>query len=317
MPAAPTATQCLTAVAALVVAACSNSGTATAPSAPAVIATPPLSAADLEVAKVNGRSVWSSCVAEQARGMAAAGRSPEQLRAAALDQCIAFELLAQAAEAHGLAAAPEVGPAVRAAAANRLVALDFEARYRTPADLEDAVDVVMKRNEWRMHILELRSSTFARFVVPKEAAPEVDARAHQLSAKLADSLAGETGLFGVHLTEAAARIAAGSGIKLETADVKPTHKDDLVESYSAALYAIPAVGRSSPAVRTPWGWDVVLWTGGVEAKEHSREEIVSDLFPEIRRHQFQLWATQLIKQLGVHIELYQDVVAELDTGASP
>jgi len=171
---------------------------------------------------------------------------------------------------------------------------------------------VMQRNAWRMHIIQLRASTFARFVVAKDAPAEIDATARALAEKLAGELAGQTGLYGVHLTEAAARIAAGTGAKLETADVKPTHQDDLVEPYAAALYAIPEVGRASAAVRTPWGWDVVVWTGGVEPRERTRDELAAEMFPDLRRRQFQLWVTRLGKQLGLHIEVDQANVARLD-----
>jgi hypothetical protein len=175
--------------------------------------------------------------------------------------------------------------------------------------------MVMKGNEWRMHIVELRSSSYARFVVPKDAPPELDSRAHALADRLAAQLAGQTGLYGVHLAEAARRVAADSAIKLDSADVKPTHQDGLVASYAAALYAIPEVGRTSSAVRTQWGWDVVLWTGGIEARERTRAELVAEVFPELRRRQFQLWVTQLGKALGVHVEVDQANVASLDSGA--
>jgi hypothetical protein len=324
---------------ALAAAACgaSSSPVPVPPAASAVIATPRLTSDDTEVARVHGRPVWASCVQAQAgslgearargvgtpaapptgRGSApvgslAASRTPDQGRREALDQCIAFELLAEEAEARGLAAAREVGEATRTAAVNRLVETDFEQRYRAPDDLKQAIDIVMKRNEWRMHILELRASTFARFDAPAGAPPETDARAHALADRLAAELTGQTGLFGVHLSEAAQRIAAGSEVKLETADVRPTHQDDLVAPYAKALYAIPEVGRIAPPVRTQWGWDVVLWTGGVEARERSRDEVVAELFPELRRQQFQLWVTQLGKQLGVHIEIDQETAAKLD-----
>jgi hypothetical protein len=294
------------------------------PAAPTVIATPRLTAEDLEVAKVNGRPVWASCVAAQAGAIAAQvgaitapPRTADQQRQDALDQCIAFELLAQAAEARGAAAAPEVAVATRTAAVNRLVATDFEQRYRTAADLPQPIELAMKRNAWRMHLVQLRGSTFARFVVPKDAPPEREARAHALADRLAAELAGETGLYNVHLTDAAKRMAAGSDIQLETADVKPTHQDDLVAPYAAALYAIPAIGRIAPATRTPWGWDVVLWTGGVEPKETSREELGAEMFPELRRRQFQLWVTQLGKRLGVHVEIDQAAVGTLDTEGAP
>ncbi|HSS01864.1 MAG TPA: hypothetical protein VLM79_32625, partial [Kofleriaceae bacterium] len=273
----------------LLVAAAGCGAPPSAPSGPAVaaiVATPKLTPDDTEVARVNGRPVWSSCVAVQA-GAAAAGRAPDELRRSALDQCVAFELLSQAAEARGLAAGREVAEATRTAAVNRLVEIDFEQRYKTPDDLKQAVDIVMERNAWRMHILELRASTFARFDVPAGAPHDVDARAHALADKLAAELAGETGLFGVHLSEAAKRIGAGSDIQLETTDVRPTHQDDLVAPYAKALYSIPEVGRIAPPVRTQWGWDVVLWTGGIEARERTRDEVVADLFPELRRQQFQ------------------------------
>jgi hypothetical protein len=282
--------------------------------APPVVATPPLAADDAVVAQVNGHAVWASCVTTQAAGLAG---TVEQRRAAALDQCVAFELLAQAAEARGLAAAPEVTEATRSAMVNRLVETEFEPRYRTAADLKPAIDAVMAKNEWRLHVLELRASTFARFLVPDHAPPEVDAAAHALADKLAAELAGQTGLYNVHLTEAAARIDAGTTIKLDTSDVKPTHQDDLVVPYAKALYAIPAVGETSPAFRTQWGWDVVLWTGGIEAKERARDEVVAEMLPELRRRQFQIWATQIGKKLGVHIEVEQAALAQLDSGDEP
>lgn len=308
----------------LALGACGGSSgpTPTPPAAPIVIATPRLTTDDLEVAKVNGRPVWSSCVAAQSRMIAPASRTPtsrtiDQRRAEALDQCIAFELLAQAAEARGLAAEREVADATRTAAVNRLVETEFEQRYRTADDLKQPIELVMKRNEWRMHIIQLRSSSFARFTVPKDAPPELDARAHALADRLAAELASEAGLYSVHLGDAARRIVAGSDIKLETADVKPTHQDDLVAPYAQALYAIPEVGRIAPAVRTQWGWDVVLWTGGIEPKETSREELIAEIFPEVRRRQFQLWVTQLGKQLGLHIEVNQAAAGKLDTEGSP
>lgn len=335
-------------VAGAALAACGSSsgGSGAGPAAtraPEVIATPPMTADDAPVARVTVNrqrmidalrrahllssqtcgatgqdvtiTVWASCIAAQARTLATG--SDDDRRAAAKDQCIAFELLAQLAEACGLAAAPEVVEAARAAGVNRVVEIEFEQHTRTPADLAPQVDAMMKANAWRMHVLELRASTFARFVVPKDAPAELDARARALAERLAAELAGQTGLFGVHLADAAKRIAQGSGIELSTSDFRPAHHDDLVESYAAALYAIPEVGRASPAFRTPWGWDVVLWTGGVEARERSRDEVVSELFPELRRRQFQRWVTQLGKQLGIHIEIDEATVARLDTEGAP
>jgi hypothetical protein len=316
------------------IAACGGSSDAApaAPTTPVVTATPRLTPEDVEVATVNGRAVWSSCVAAQAATSERAerrdgrvsvppdpgdaARTPAQRRADALEQCIALELLAQAAEARGLAAAQEVREATRTAAVNRLIETDFEQRYRTPADLGAIVDAVMKRNEWRMRVPEMRSSTFARFLVPDGAPPGLDASARALAEQLAGELAPERGLYGLHLAEAARRIATGD-VKLETSDVRPMRRDDLVVPYGDALYAIPEVGRIGAVARTPWGWDVVLWTGGVEPQARSRDEVIAELFPELRRRQFQLWATQLGKQLGIRVELARDAEAQLDTGEAP
>jgi hypothetical protein len=313
----------------LAIAACGRSSPpasapAPAPATAVVIATPPLTPQDVAVATVNGRAVWGSCVTTQAsRGLAPANadaRSLERRRAEALEDCIAFELLAQAAETRGLAATNEVRDAERTAAVDRLIEAEFERRYRTPADLGPAVDAVMKRNEWRMHVPEMRSSTFARFLVPDGAPAGLDTRARALAEQLGSELAGDRGLYGVHLIEAARRIAAGGDVKLETAEVRPMRRDDLVVPYGDALYQIPEVGQIGSIARTQWGWDVVLWTGGIEARERSRDEVVAELFPELRRRQFQVWATQLGKQLGVRIELASDAEARLDTpetGAAP
>ncbi len=296
---------------------CGSSGSGTGPAAavPGAIATPALTADDAPVAQVNGRTVWASCITAQARTIAAgneAGNEAER-RAAALDQCIAFELLAQAAEARGLAAAPEVGQAVRSAEVNRLVETEFEQRYRRPADLAPQIDAVLANSPWLLRVPELRDSTYARFVVAKDAPAAVEARAHALADRLAAELAGQTGLFGVHLSDAARRIAQGSGAELETTGFRPAARDQLVDAYAAALFAIPEIGRASPAFRTPWGWDVVVWTGGSPAHERSRDEVAAELFPELRRRQFQRWVTQIARQRGIHIEVEQAELSRLDS----
>ena len=306
-------------LAAIALAACGSSGSGAgpgpAPAAPVVIATPQLTADDAPVARVNGRAVWASCVAAQGRAIAAGGE--DQRRAAALDQCIAFELLAQAAEARGLAGAPEVGEAARAAAVNRLVETEFERRYRTPADLAPQIDAVLARSPGLLHAPELRNSSYARFLVPTGAPAAVDAAARARAERLAGELAGQTGLFGVHLFEAARRIAEGGDVKLETTDFRLATREELVDDYAAALFAIPEIGRASPAFRTQWGWDVVVWTGGSPARDRPRDEVVAELFPELRRRQFQRWVSQLVKQLGVHIEVEQAEVARLDAEGGP
>lgn len=288
--------------------ACGNASAP--PPAPAGSATsliaPPASADDPVVAQVDGRPVWGSCVAAQVQRGAAT-------RAAALDECIAFELLAGAAEQRGLAAHPDVVDATRTALVSRLLAAGFEDRYRTPSDLGERLTKVLDANEWRLHRPELRASTYARVVVPeKDAPPGADATARELAEAIAAALRDQPGLSGPHLVEAATRLAEERGLEVEHQDVKASVREALVTPYADALFAIPEVGRIAGPVRTRWGWDVILWTGGLPALERTRDELAAEVFPELRRGYFQVWVNQLVKEHGLTIEIDQDRLATLD-----
>src|SRR5688500_1194279 len=104
----------------------SKSPSAPAPSGPpaSFIAAPARD--DVQVATVNGRPVWGSCVT----GQGARGATRDE----ALAQCIDFELLAQAAEARGLAVDPDVVLATRTALVSQLVAREYEDKYDGPED---------------------------------------------------------------------------------------------------------------------------------------------------------------------------------------
>ncbi len=274
-------------------------------SGPAV--SPAAAPGDVIVATVDGRPVWGSCVAAQA-----ARGAPT--RHAALAECIDFELLAQAAEARGLAGDPEVREATRAALVGRLVETAFEDRYRAPADLAQLVDRVVERYRDQLDKPELRASAFARVEVPKGAPPEADAAARALAEQIAGALAGETGLFPVHLREAADRRAAGAGLRITHGDFRAATREGLVAPYAAALFAIPEVGRIAAPARTAWGWDVILLTERMAPRVYTREEVAAEVFPDVRRQYFQLWVNQLARSLGVRVELDAARIARLDAG---
>lgn len=278
-----------------------------APAAPvASIVAPRASEADLVVAQVDGRPVWGSCVTEQT------GRGAPD-RKTALDQCIAFELLAQAAEKRGLAADGSVIDAARTAMVSELVATEFEARYQKPQDLGATLDTVLAKNAWRMHRPDLRTSSYVRAVVPPTAPPEVEARAKQIADAIAAELAGEAGLFPSHVRAVADRTAQGTGIAIHAEDVPLTPRTGNYEPpYLDALFSISEVGRVGKPARTTRGWDVVLWTGGLPPKESTRDELALEVFTDLRRAQFTVWINQLIKTSGVRIDLDQDRVAQLD-----
>ncbi len=287
-----------------------GSGSAQQPGGPLISAVAPRQdPADVEVARVDGRPVWGSCVTAQAAHGA-------RTREAALDECVSFELLAQAAERRGLATDPMVVEATRSALVNRMIEIGFEPRYQKPSDLGDVLTKWLATNAWRMHRPELRTSAYARVNLPNGATIAQDARAKALADKLAASLANETGLFGANLRDAADALTVGSDLKIEVAAVAIAERRHLDKHYADALFAIPDVGRVSPTTRTPWGWDVILMTSFLPEKEFTQDEIAVDMFEEARRGLMTTWVNELIKEHGIRVELEKDQIAKLE-GSKP
>lgn len=254
------------------------------------IVQPASSADDVVVATVNGRPVWGSCVAAQ-------GKPPK----VGLDDCIAFELMAQRAEAKGLGSDPNVLDAARTAMVSRVIATEFEDKVKTEADLHGAYDDEIQKRLYLMHQPELRASAYLRVPVAENAPAAEDEAAHALAQQLADPLRDETGLFAVTIDEVADRIAQGR--KVEHQVVPARARDQLNKVYGDALFGIPDVGRIAGPVRTKWGWDVILWTEGWPPRERTRDEIVAEMFPELRRKYFLRWSVGVQRELGVKVEV--------------
>jgi hypothetical protein len=297
-------------------AACGSEAPPPRPGAPAPGASPAAGPDDVVVATVDGRPVWGSCVAAQlARGA--------RTRRAALDVCVDFELLAAAAEARRIspaARAPDLADralaeARRAALAGRLVELAFEDRYRAPDDLRAILDRAVDQLKDQLDQPELRASAFARVEVPAGAPPEAAAAARALAERIAGALAGEAGLFPIHLRETADRLAAGAGLRVAHGDFRAATREALVAPYAGALFSIPEVGRIAAPARTEWGWDVILLTRLVPAQVHTRDELAAKLFPELRRQHFYRWVNELAAARGVRVELDPERVARLLEGA--
>lgn len=273
---------------------------------PAALATrvslvaPPEGKDDVVVATVNGRPVWGSCVAHQGN----------------LADCIDFELLAQAAEARGLAGDREVASALDTALANRLVEAKYEDKYRVPSDFGPIIDKVVDDNARQLHRPEYRSSAYLRVVLDPQAPPDKVAAAEAVATKLAAALQGEHGLLPAHVAAYADRFrgeVASAGFALDEADAGSHMRTGLVAPYANALWAIGAIGDAAPApVRTPWGWDVIVWTDGSAPMDSTRAQLAAEVFPNLRRSYFDVWARAIEKALGVHIERYEDNIAKLD-----
>lgn len=249
---------------------------------------------DVVVATVNGKPVYGSCVAAQ--GPHAKSRED------AVGQCVAFELMAQEADARGIAIDSEVVAATRTALVNQLVALDFEDKYTKPADFGSTWNQLYAKNKIRYDHPEYRASAYARIDVPEGV---VDDNARALMKEVAEALDDERGLLPPQFKELAEAVV-GTRAKLSYAVVPPyTHISTLELTYTDALFAIKEIGRTSPPVRTSWGWDVILYFDVIPEEHMSPEKIAAEMLPEVKRAYFPLWTNQIIQRLGVKIEVIE------------
>lgn len=260
----------------------------------------PSSADDVVVATVNGQPVYGSCVASQA----ARGATKQ----AALDECIGFELLAQ--QAVRFATDSEVVHETKRALVSQFIAREYEDRYSSPKDFGAAWDKFLEINKLKVDHGEARASAYVRLVLPKNATPAQDAAAKALAEDVAAKLRDERGLTGVHLKELGEQIVGTRG-KVEISAV-PAYLDNggLVKAYADALFAIPEVGRTSNAVRTDWGWDVILLTERIAAEKLSPEEMRAKMLPELKRSYFGTWAKQVAK--AVSVKLFDENIPKLE-----
>lgn len=264
-----------------------------------MIATP-ASPEDVVVATVNARPIYASCVTAQA----ARGATKQQ----ALDQCIGFELLAQRATTHATDA--DVVEATKTALVSELVAHEYEDKFTKPADFGDFWTKSVEHNKQLIDHGEARASAYVRVPVKKGASPDEDAAAHALADDLAKKLAGASGLTGPHLQDIATKLVDGRGT-IEYQPV-PAYLDNggLDPVYAKALFAIPEVGRTSQAVRTPWGWDIVLFSEVFPAEHLTPDEVAKKMLPEVKRSYFNVWAREMGK--AVSVKLFEQNVGKLE-----
>ena len=250
---------------------------------------------DVQVATVNGKPVWGSCVQAQA----ARGASAKD----ALQQCIGFELLAQEAERRGLATDSEVAIATRTALVSQLVAQDYEDKFNTPEEFGNYWTRSIERNKMRFDHPEARGSVYVRADLAKNATPADEATAKAVIDDIYAALKNERGLMKPHVEDIANRVNA-SRAKLSFAAVPPDIKNGrLDDTYTGALFSIPEVGRVAAPVRTPWGWDIVLYDSVVPEVHATREEMIESALPEIKRSYFPQWVNRIVLSLGVHIQV--------------
>ncbi len=290
------------AVLVLLLAACGATPAGDAPVGPPASAIAPrASTTDEIVATVNGKPVWGSCVVIQGK------RATKQ---EALEQCIEFELLAQVADQRGYAATPEVREATHTAMVSELVASAYEDGFTKPEQFGRAWAQAMTKGRWKIAHENYRASAYVRIPVPEQSPPAVDAAAKAAAEKIAAALAHETGLLGPSLTALAEQ--AAPGVKIDHQDVPAYRAGALDQSYAETLFGLKEIGRASGAVRTKWGWDVIVWTDDVPATNPSEAEIAAKLLPDVKLAYFDHWVDAVARNLGIHVELDQKNVAKLE-----
>ncbi len=306
------------AVAIAVVAACAGTPPVAPTGAPAGMTATRAGSDDEIVAQVNGRPVWASCVAIQAaRAHKPSGDRAARLRAAT-DECIAFELLAQAAERRQLASDPEVALATRTALVNAVLANEWETKFTTREAFGPAWDPLVARNMEFVSHPEARASAYVRVVVPEHAPTEQDAAAHDIAEKIAVALAPEQGLMDPQFFELAQRAAEGHPLFHQAGPPFYANEIHLDAMYAKALFEISDIGRTTPhAVRTSLGWDVILWTYDVPAAAPTPAEIEADMMPGVQHVYFAKWVDDVAKRAGIHHELIDDNLKWLDQSAPP
>jgi hypothetical protein len=270
---------------------------------------------DIQVALVNGKPIWGSCVAAQAA-------REDATRDQALRQCIDFELLAQQAEARGLARDAEVIDRTRTALVSELVASAYERGFTKPGDFGAAWDDFVKKRKilHRLKHPEYRASTHVLVPVARNAPPEADAAAHALADQIAAAAADERGMLAPHFLALAEHATALQpckvGIQVPCYEQLQLFLRGALEApYADALWAIPEIGRTAGPVRTSFGWDVMLWTDVQPAANPSAEELTAGILAEIKPFYFAHWVEQLGHDLGLHTAIDPQVDRLLE--ASP
>jgi peptidyl-prolyl cis-trans isomerase C len=239
---------------------------------PAPMVAPGTGSDDVIVATVNGRPVWGSCVSAQH----------------SLDDCIGFELMAQEAQKRGLDRDPDVALGTRTAMVSQLVAKEYEAKFTHPGDFGDVWQRLVEKQRYRWDHPEVRSSFYVRF--SDQATAE----------KVAAAAAKQTGWMSPMLYDLAKQTAGNTDF--EHADVPPKLARQLEDHYGAALYAIPAVGSTSPATHTQWGWDVILYSDVLPETHLTDQQLMAEVLQEVQRSFFSVWVHQLELAMNLHVE---------------
>jgi hypothetical protein len=250
-------------------------------------------AGDVIVATVAGRPVWGSCVAGHMRT-----RGVDRDRA--LADCIDLELLAAAALARGLLADPDTQGDLRTALVDGFVAEEFEDKHQHPSDLPAAL-IDKNLEKYSLVRPEFRLTVHAR--APwgedrKQPAPPVgspaDLAAKALAEQIYAELPGHDALFPDELYATAKRVAGTRLVDVSDRPWPAALDGGTDPPFAEAAFALRDIGSVSAPVRTSYGWDLVLLVDIYPGETVTRDQLVAELFPALRRGYFdQVWSAQM------------------------
>jgi hypothetical protein len=281
-------------------------GTTTPPISPAAGPVEEATTGRVVVAEVNGHPVFIDCVEARARANAL---SPQQ----ALEECIDFELLAQAAEAGGYAAHPAARETRRRESARALIDQVFEREHQDPADIpRAALETLWARPpvHTRFNHPEYRFVYFARAqFAAKHADADKDARARAAMDELFRRARGKTLDSRFDFFELAEQIASeypDASVLIERRPYNTPLKGRANPAFAEAAFAIPERGKVSPPTRTPWGWDVIYLAKIEPLARATLDEVEAEIreiaFAGWRRQQFLTWSNALMNQHDISID---------------
>ena len=277
------------------------------------------------VARVDGEPVYDDCVARQA------ARDGRPL-AAALDDCIGFELLAQEALRRGYLVDPEVEEVRRREMVRGLVDAEFTPTLDDPSDIPAAeLEALWQRTLRKSYNRpELRRATYCRVGVKKKTprGGDRDLKGKAYAEQIHRAMQGLR--FTPELLAFTCNLASGGRkVKTTTQSTEPFDQTGRAEraryapEFARAVHSIDAVGQVSEPTRTEWGWDIVLVTEILppvattlaEAEPEIRDMLIrSPKTADYRIDKFLAWFR---RQLGTAaIEVHADALPD-DRGVAP
>ena len=247
----------------------------------------------------------------------------------ALTACIDFDVLAATAIGRHLGGDADTQLELRTALVNGIVQREFEDRFATPAALPATyVNDAVEKNKVLLDSPEWREATYFRVNVP-DSAPiggSQDQDALRVARQIYDALPAKTGLFADDVRDIAARIGSGHDLDIKSPPYRTPHDARTNAIFGDALFALPEIGSISEPVRTPWGWDLIMFTDSRNAVKQTRDQLVAFLFPDLRRAYFSIWFGELVRSGGHQVQadfdalgdpLHLDVVAEGHSEPAP